>query len=1619
MKKQILRFFQFLLLFAFITCFSVAFSACEEQTCEEGHTWEEEILRAATCTEDGEVHKHCTVCNADFTDVIPATGHTFSDEVVTIQPTCTKAGEAKRTCTVCNSSFTDVIPATGHSFSERVITSQPTCTKQGQSSRTCSVCGEMDVTRIPTIPHTYEETSHKDATCVLDGEVVLSCSMCGITTTEVLPALGHKKMVQIEGWKPTCVREGSTTQYSCSRCGLVLEPATSIPKVPHTYSHGVCTGCGGEKTLKAQFVVGNVIIKTVTFTVSTKEKVMDEMPDVPERDGYRNGRWDLFTVGDTDLTIYAHYDRIEYPVSYEGERGAKNPNPTTYTVESDITLRPLSLDGYRFEGWYIGDRQVTSLPDGELGEKQLTARWTIIQYSITYEGILDPSSIDLPTAYTVETGAIELKPPAPDGRTFLGWMLNGEYVDEIPAGTLGDLTIRAVYERVVFRVKLDAAGGTANKSYVDVEYGEDYKLPVPVMKGHTFLGWFSNSGTSGIQFTSQTGNCIKPYHVMGDVILYAHWESILYTVKYDSMGGDPVRDKTYAYGEAFVPAETENPNGYLLDGWYNSDFTVKYTESTLITEDMTVYARWVESTPISTAEALLAIADAPDKHYHLTQDINLKGAVWTPIEQFTGTLLGNGYTIKNFIISATSSVENLGFININKGTVEDLTFQDIVFSVAVRQPTMGTNGGIVAATNEGAIRGCKVSGGSFNLSFTKTNAQNCTYDLKFGEIAGYQGKNGITENCSASIDITPSLHVSSGGNNSVNMVLNLYLGGLVGFNVGTVTQSNYIGTVKSTNYGYGTTAGLIGQTKIRGRSIPYIGGVVGCNSDGGNIQKCYSDVNFNVESKTEGSEGYVIAYVGGLCGSNTGKGTNIAWCYSKGKIEGSGVDTTNFGGFVGLNTTDAVISSCYSMLVLIGTDKGEYGGFVGKNQAIIKNCYATGNVSCTGTDSSTCLGGFVGHATSSSNISMCYSTGDVQSEGGSADFFVGLSDSASSLYKVYYLHGVTVTLNGVILNKVSEYGTSKELGELWSEEFLVSDLYWDEEGWIILFDEDPILEWETTVSHDYVTYIVEPTCVDFGYTVYVCRDCSRIFVRNYTSPLGHKYDYDHPVVVDPTCTEMGHIYYHCLNEEDSPLYDLGETTPSLGGHKQGEILASEDPTCTEDGYIRATCTVCEEEYTKIVPAKGHTPPEDGDDGNAVVGSCTGGVVIMNKTASITCSVCGETIREAVESSPHQYLVDEERSTEPTCTEPGTLYRSCVLCHTQEEITLEPTGHTVMEGTARCVACQKFIFDAAQIKKIGSVQDLKDISKDMGGIYMLSKNIDLSAEDWTPLGSAAKPFTGWLFGGGYKIVSLTVRDQKNGGLFAVNRGYLVGITMENGYIYGTDVEGASCGLLAGINYGQIINCSVTGNVLFSLSVHRVVKDFETHFTDFENFVGGIAGTNSAYGTIEACKVSATIGVSLLHTMTNAAEIDWRYYLTRQWKTDIAESLAAFYVGGIVGLNRGRVADCTASGSMSASCTQEIDLRHPGKIPTLLGDIDFKYNAGSAKTVMNTYAANIVGYNTGTVEACTTDGAHLRVAVNGVNSTNGRFFRIEMDMNDPYSYEMDGKAVGKNDLGGEVL
>ena len=131
-------------------------------------------------------------------------------------------------------------------------------------------------------------------------------------------------------------------------------------------------------------------------------RLYEKFPNVkPTRKGYTFTGWiekqDLYNVeiGEwvyvgRNMKVVATWKLNKYSISYKYNGGTKigeKDNPTSYTVNSEITLAAPGRTGYTFEGWYTDKNYKNRIRkiSGRAGNLTLYAKWSPKRYQITFQ----------------------------------------------------------------------------------------------------------------------------------------------------------------------------------------------------------------------------------------------------------------------------------------------------------------------------------------------------------------------------------------------------------------------------------------------------------------------------------------------------------------------------------------------------------------------------------------------------------------------------------------------------------------------------------------------------------------------------------------------------------------------------------------------------------------------------------------------------------------------------------------------------------------------------------------------------------------------------------------------------------------------------------------------------------------------------------------------------------------------------------------------------------------------------------------------------------------------------------------------------------------------------------
>ena len=227
-------------------------------------------------------------------------------------------------------------------------------------------------------------------------------------------------------------------------------------------------------------------------TSSTGSKVYNDMDSVKNLTATAGGTSTLYAKWTTSLRIYS-------------------PNAT----------RP----GYILTGWRLSDGSGSLIQPGVAmlisSSKEYNAEWErdestrITMYFEPGEGVSPVASKQVYPGEPVGT----LPSPTRSGYTFLGWFLSTIGNDIVSDSTIApdeDFIVYAHWQGDAITITFNPNGGYVAETTRDLNVGDQYRrLPIPVMNGKTFVGWFtSRDGGTQVSSTDRPSTS----HT-----LWAHW----------------------------------------------------------------------------------------------------------------------------------------------------------------------------------------------------------------------------------------------------------------------------------------------------------------------------------------------------------------------------------------------------------------------------------------------------------------------------------------------------------------------------------------------------------------------------------------------------------------------------------------------------------------------------------------------------------------------------------------------------------------------------------------------------------------------------------------------------------------------------------------------------------------------------------------------------------------------------------------------------------------------------------------------------------------------------------------------------------------------------------------
>ena len=216
------------------TTATTAAATTAETTTAHVHDWQYNgEYPSATCTNEGKEWYICSVCGAEYYDIIPALDHNWERNGGS-PPDCTHDGGKWYICTRCGEEYVEVLSAIGHDWT-KVYHCPPSCVMTGYDTFQCTQCGAIENMNYDL----YPPTPHNQNGCIPDytsGNAhnghIRCCDYCGYEFPETFE--WHTGPIDV----PTPGEESISHVLGCPDCGWL----DMSYKYPH--KGNPCEFCG-------------------------------------------------------------------------------------------------------------------------------------------------------------------------------------------------------------------------------------------------------------------------------------------------------------------------------------------------------------------------------------------------------------------------------------------------------------------------------------------------------------------------------------------------------------------------------------------------------------------------------------------------------------------------------------------------------------------------------------------------------------------------------------------------------------------------------------------------------------------------------------------------------------------------------------------------------------------------------------------------------------------------------------------------------------------------------------------------------------------------------------------------------------------------------------------------------------------------------------------------------------------------------------------------------------------------------------------------------------------------------------------------------------------------------
>ncbi len=300
----------------------------------------------------------------------------------------------------------------------------------------------------------------------------------------------------------------------------------------------------------------------------------------PTRDGYTFAGWykessytnavsEIASGSTANLTLYAKWTTNSYQISYNLNGGTASASPKNVTFGQKYGTLPVpTKTGYKFVGWYYGDKQITAESTVTVSSNHvLVAKWEADKYIVSFDF---DGGVGVNYAQTIAYGSSYGQMPSATkaGHTFDGWYYNGVKIESTSQmNETKHHILTAKWVKNSHPVTFDYNGGSGTLSQKQIIYGDAYgELPTATLAGNSYKWYYGDT-----EITDTTIMSVDKPHTLvakwtpNNYRVYINEDNVKVTVVRNDTGTRVTSGSLIPYGTSLSVSFTTNA-GYS-DGW--------------------------------------------------------------------------------------------------------------------------------------------------------------------------------------------------------------------------------------------------------------------------------------------------------------------------------------------------------------------------------------------------------------------------------------------------------------------------------------------------------------------------------------------------------------------------------------------------------------------------------------------------------------------------------------------------------------------------------------------------------------------------------------------------------------------------------------------------------------------------------------------------------------------------------------------------------------------------------------------------------------------------------------------------------------------------------------------